>query len=103
MLEEKANVHQSVIDRAKSLITELMAQDEAAKHALQTCLRTESNAENDLQQAQEEKETICAKVKTTAQEMRDAENDVRKVDAFLKSTQGRKLRGSDGHGKETEL
>ena len=103
LVEEKANVHQSVIDRAKSLITELMTQDEAVKHALQTCLKTKSNAEKDLEAAQEEKEVVCAKVKSTAQAMREAENDVKKVDDFLRSTEGRKLRGSRGNGKGTEL
>ena len=103
LLEEKANVHQSVVDRAKSLISELMAQDEAVKHALQTCLRTKINAEKDLEAAQGEKEVVCAKVKSTAQAMRDAENDVKKVDDFLKSTEGRKLRGFSGNGKGTEL
>ena len=103
LLEEKANVHQSVVDRAKSLISELMTQDEAVKHALQTCLRTKINAEKDLEAAQGEKEVVCAKVKSTAQAMRDAENDVKKVDDFLKSTEGRKLRGFSGNGKGTEL
>ena len=103
LVEEKANVHQSVIDRAKSLITELMTQDEAVKHALQTCLKTKINAEKDLEAAQEEKEVVCAKVKSTAQAMREAENDVKKVDDFLRSTEGRKLRGSSGNGKGTEL
>lgn len=104
LLEEKSTVQQSVIDRAKSLITDLMTQDEAVKHALQTCLRTKINAEKEVETAKEEKEAVCSKVKSTAEAMKEAEIDVRKIDEFLKSTLGRKLRGGSGKsGKGTEL
>jgi len=95
---DRARIHQSVLDRASSLITDLMEQDETIKRALETCLRTKHDAEKALQAAEDERTIVCDKVKVTGKAMIAAEEDVLKVDDFLKTVggggMGRKLRGA---------
>jgi chromosome segregation ATPase len=95
---DRTKIHQSVLDRASSLITDLMEQDETIKRALGTCLRTKRDAERAQQAAEDERTIVCARVKVTGQAMVKAEEDVLKVDDFLKTVSGggmgRKLRGA---------